>query len=67
MFEITQIIQGCGIRDAVNGIIHKSWVKLLNYEVTLHALHAKIKDIEDALQYYAAIHHGIDYFKLLPG
>jgi predicted nucleic acid-binding protein len=26
------------------------------------ALHSKINDIEDALQYYAAIHHKIDYF-----
>ena len=32
------------------------------HEITLHALHSKMKDIEDALQYYAAIHHKLDYF-----
>ncbi len=26
------------------------------------ALHSKMKDIEDALQYYTALHHRLDYF-----
>ena len=34
----------------------------ISHEITLTALHSKIKDIEDALQYYAAMHHKIDYF-----
>ena len=32
------------------------------HEITLNALHSKINDIEDALQYYTAIHHKLDYF-----
>jgi predicted nucleic acid-binding protein len=32
------------------------------HETALIALHSKISDIEDALQYYAAIHHKLDYF-----
>jgi predicted nucleic acid-binding protein len=32
------------------------------HEIVLNALHSKISDIEDALQYYSAIHHGLDYF-----
>jgi len=32
------------------------------HEIVLIALHSKVDDIEDALQYYAAIHHKIDYF-----
>jgi predicted nucleic acid-binding protein len=32
------------------------------HEITLAALHSKITDIEDALQYYTAIHYKIDYF-----
>jgi predicted nucleic acid-binding protein len=32
------------------------------YEVVITSLHSKIDDIEDALQYYAAIHHKLDYF-----
>jgi len=34
----------------------------ISHEVTLIALHSKINDIEDALQYYAAIHYKMDYF-----
>jgi putative PIN family toxin of toxin-antitoxin system len=34
----------------------------INHEITLNALHSKIKDIEDALQYYTALHHKVDYF-----
>lgn len=34
----------------------------ISHETALLALHSKINDIEDALQYYAAIHHKIDYF-----
>jgi predicted nucleic acid-binding protein len=32
------------------------------HNTTLIALHSQINDIEDALQYYAAIHHKLDYF-----
>ncbi len=32
------------------------------HETTLNALHSKINDIADALQYYTAIHHRLDYF-----
>lgn len=34
----------------------------LDYEITVNALHSKIDDIEDALQYYTALHHKLDYF-----
>ena len=34
----------------------------ISHDITLIALHSKIKDIEDALQYYTAIHHKLDYF-----
>ncbi len=34
----------------------------ISHETTLNALHSKINDIEDALQYYTAIHHKLDYF-----
>ena len=32
------------------------------HEITLNALHSKINDIEDALQYYTALHHKLDCF-----
>ena len=34
----------------------------ISHDITLIALHSKIRDIEDALQYYTAIHHKLDYF-----
>lgn len=34
----------------------------IGHEITLNALHSKIRDIEDAIQYYTAVHHQIDYF-----
>lgn len=34
----------------------------INHETTLHALNSKMPDIEDALQYYTALHHKLDVF-----
>jgi predicted nucleic acid-binding protein len=34
----------------------------ITHELTLTALHSKIGDIEDAMQYYTAIHNKIDLF-----
>ena len=34
----------------------------ITHEVVINALVSKIDDIEDALQYYAAIHHKLKYF-----
>ncbi|MBL4677705.1 MAG: type II toxin-antitoxin system VapC family toxin [Mucilaginibacter sp.] len=34
----------------------------IRHETAQIALHSKIDDIEDALQYYTAIHHKLDYF-----
>lgn len=34
----------------------------IQHETALMALHSKIDDIEDALQYYTAIYHKLDYF-----
>jgi predicted nucleic acid-binding protein len=34
----------------------------IGHEITLNALHSKMNDIEDAMQYYTALHHKLDYF-----
>jgi predicted nucleic acid-binding protein len=34
----------------------------IGHEITVNALHSKMNDIEDALQYYTALHHRLDYF-----
>ncbi len=36
----------------------------ISHEITIAALNSKINDIEDALQYYTAIHHKLDCFIL---
>lgn len=33
-----------------------------DHAVTINALNSKMTDIEDALQYYTALHHKIDFF-----
>lgn len=45
-------------------IILMADIKIIDipHEIALVALNSKIDDIEDALQYYAAIHHKLDYF-----
>ncbi len=32
------------------------------YETTVNALHSRMEDISDALSYYTALHHRLDYF-----
>ena len=34
----------------------------ISHTVTINALLSKINDIEDALQYYCALHHKLDFF-----
>ncbi len=34
----------------------------IGHETVVNALHSKIPGIEDALQYYTALHHKLDYF-----
>jgi predicted nucleic acid-binding protein len=34
----------------------------IGHEITVNALHSKMSDTEDALQYYTAMHHKLDYF-----
>lgn len=33
-----------------------------SHETTINAINSQMKDIEDALQYYTALHHKMDYF-----
>ena len=34
----------------------------ISHEITVNALHSRITDLEQALQYYTALHHKLDYF-----
>jgi len=34
----------------------------IGHEITVNALHSRISNMEQALQYYTALHHKLDYF-----
>lgn len=34
----------------------------IGHEITVNALHSRIDNLEQALQYYTALHHKLDYF-----
>ena len=34
----------------------------IGHEIAVNALHSRIPNMEDALQYYTALHHKLDYF-----
>jgi predicted nucleic acid-binding protein len=34
----------------------------IGHEITVNALHSRISNMEQALQYYTALHHRLDYF-----
>lgn len=49
-------------RQMLLTLLNDVYVLELGHDVTIQALHSKIQDIEDALQYHTAIHHEMDYF-----
>ncbi len=49
-------------RQMLLTLLNDVYVLELGHDVTIQALHSKIQDIEDALQYHTAIYHDMDYF-----
>ncbi|MEO6851109.1 MAG: PIN domain-containing protein [Mucilaginibacter sp.] len=49
-------------KDLLLGILMDVTIIDLSHEMAIVALSSNLEDIEDSLQYYAAIHHKIDYF-----
>lgn len=49
-------------KDLILSLLTEIYIIDITHEVTVNALHSKINDIEDALQYYTALHHKLDYF-----
>lgn len=49
-------------RQMLLTLLNDVYVLEMGHDVTVQALHSKIQDIEDALQYHIAIHHEMDYF-----
>lgn len=50
------------VRQLLLTLLNDVYVLELGHDVTIQALHSKILDVEDALQYHTAIYHEMDYF-----
>ena len=49
-------------KDILLTLLKEIYVIDLPHQIAITALNSRMNDIEDAIQYYAAIHHQIDYF-----
>ena len=49
-------------KEVILAIIEDFEIIDMPKELIIQALHSKMNDIEDALQYYVALHHKMDYF-----
>lgn len=50
------------IKNIVLGLLKNVRVIDCNHEITINAINSQMTDIEDALQYYIAMHHKVDCF-----
>ncbi|MDB5120955.1 MAG: hypothetical protein JWN56_2173 [Sphingobacteriales bacterium] len=50
------------IKDMILDLLSSVKVIDCNHEITINAINSRMTDIEDALQYYTAMHHKMDYF-----
>jgi hypothetical protein len=49
-------------KDVILSILEDFEIIDMPKEIVIQSLHSKMNDIEDALQYYVALHHNLDYF-----
>ena len=49
-------------KEVILAIIEDFEIIDMPKELIIQALHSKMNDIEDALQYYVALHHKMDYY-----
>ena len=50
------------IKNIVLDLLNHVQVIDCSHEITINAVNSQMTDIEDALQYYTAMHHKVDYF-----
>lgn len=50
------------VKESILNLLANVRVIDCNHEVAINAINSQMSDIEDALQYYTAMHHQIDYF-----
>lgn len=61
-YWLTKSFGATQAKEVILALLSDIEVIEIDHEVTVHALHSKIDDIEDALQYYTALHHKLDFF-----
>ncbi len=49
-------------RELLLALLAEVQVIETGHEITVNALHSKMSKVEDALSYYTALHHKLDYF-----
>jgi predicted nucleic acid-binding protein len=61
-YWLTKAYGAAKAKELLLSLLSSIVVVEIDHEITIHALHSKINDIEDSLQYYTAIHHKLDAF-----
>ncbi len=61
-YWLTKSYGSAKAREIILTLLTNVRVLELNHDITILTLHSKIIDIEDALQYYTALHHKVDSF-----
>lgn len=61
-YWLTKVYGTNETRQIILTLLNDVHVLELNHEITIQALHSKVMDIEDALQYHTALHHKMDCF-----
>src|SRR5688500_1445417 len=59
-YWLTKVYGASKTRELILALLAHIRVIEIDHEITIHALHSKIIEVEDALQYYTAIHHKLD-------
>lgn len=61
-YWLTKVYGGTKAKKLLSTLLLDISVIDMNHETAVRALHSKMDDIEDALQYYTALHHRMDIF-----
>ncbi len=61
-FELTKAYGPVQAKAILLALLAEVQMIEAGYEMTVNALHSRMGDIPEALSYYAALHHRLDYF-----
>ena len=61
-YWLTKAYGSAKAKELMEALLADIQVIDIGVETTVNALHSKITDMEQALQYYTALHHKLDYF-----